>query len=275
MKGPQLGLHVKTCTGPWGDADWERHRQQSANRRTALRSNDLEEGEDYIVCQLCGDRFRKLSVHLKEIHRLPAWQYRFRYGPTESKKTRRKTRATCLERYGVEHPLQVPEIAQRANRNRKATMMERYGAPCPFTAGFVSPNKKSIPEKEFDFLTVDTVMYVGDFSYWIRCLGSDGKWRNRNPDFVIYSSENLKKIQNGELPNTVRTWGIIEIFGDHWHSQAVTGMGRQEYETFRRVEYESVGVKALFVWVSDLRSDPQEVKKHVDQFIYENSQSSS
>lgn len=268
MKGPQLGLHVNTCSGPWTETDWERHRNQSRNKRTALRSKELKEGEDYVVCQMCGDRFRKLSVHLKTKHGLTARQYQRKFSaPTTSKKTLQKTKSTCLDKYGVDHPRKVAEINDRAEATRVATMLERYGAATAMEAGLIDPFKKNRLEKDLEALCPPGVLYVGAHSYWIRCLGPDGKWRNRNPDFVVYSEECLAAVSKGCSPNEIRTRKIIEALGSYWHGPELKGMSRTDYEAFRVQEYASVGVTCLVVWEKDLRTDPEAIRKKIKMFV--------
>jgi hypothetical protein len=164
MRGPQLGLHVHTCPGPWRVSDWERHRQQSKNRRTALRDPTLEVGSDFVTCLLCGDRFRALSVHLITQHGMTVETYRYELsGSVFSRRSGAKRRASMMATYGAPTPLQNPDISRRAEAKRKGTCQARYGGDSPFTGGLTTPPKKNGLEAKVEMLSPPTGVYVGVF----------------------------------------------------------------------------------------------------------------
>lgn len=271
MRSYQLGLHVNSCPGPWAEDDWEVWRKQAYMGRDGVQLRDdpdMEEGEDYVVCKLCEGRFRRLSVHLKKKHGLTTWKYRYLLGgETEAPKSRDRRLGTMEERYGVQHPLQDPDINAAAQEKRQATCLERFGSHSPFSGGCIEPPKKNRLEEAVDLMSPDNVVYVGDHSYWIRCQGADGVWKNRNPDFVVYDEEKLAEVSGGKSVNEVRTWRVVEVFGDYFHGKAATGMGKEEYEAARKAEYATVGVTCLVVWESEVKKDTEGVRERVLEFV--------
>ncbi len=267
MRGPQLGLHVKSCPGPWTEKDWERHRRQSANKRTELRSDDLVRGQDFVVCAICGDRFRALTSHLIPMHGITAEEYRFKYlRPTFSQRTFDRTRETWMENYGVDHPMKVPEILAQSEETRIATMMERYGASTPMEAGLI-PTTMTKPERAVDALGIPGLYYTGNHAYWLNVRTGSGEWKPRNPDFVVYDAGALARLDSGESPNEVRTHSVVEVLGDYWHSEERQGVDRDTYIKARTAEYASVKVRALFVWESEVKSDPDSVRSRLEGFL--------
>jgi G:T-mismatch repair DNA endonuclease (very short patch repair protein) len=70
--------------------------------------------------------------------------------------------------------------------------------------------------------------YVGNFTKWIG---------GRNPDFI---SEEDKK--------------VIEVFGDHWHSEKITGRSKVEEEKDRIEGFKKVGFRTLIIWERELNN---------------------
>ena len=266
MRGPQLGLHVNSCPGPWTKADWDKHRAQSRNKRTALRSAFVE-GESFVVCVLCGDRFRSLSFHLKHVHGTTCAAYRAgRFGSTTSLQTSTRRRATFVRNYGVDHPRKDPAINQRADATRVQTMLDRYGAPTPMQAGLI-PTSRTAPERAVEAMNMPGMHYTGDHAYWVNVRASDGSWKPRNPDFVVYDPEQSARVKAGTPPNEVRTYRCVEVLGCYWHGEGRTGLSPEAYVEARTAEYASVGVKACFVWESEVLSAPDEVRARLAEFL--------
>ena len=177
MRGLQLGLHVNSCKGPWTKADWEMHRRQSYNKRTALRNPELKVGEDFIYCLICGDKFRQLSVHVLSQHGMSLEDYHYKFGGAViSVRSSNKRKATMVSRYGAETPLQNPEISKRAEAKRRKTNQERYGGDSPFSGGLITPPKKNKLEAKVEMLAPNNVVYVGISStgFSVRILPGNG-----------------------------------------------------------------------------------------------------
>lgn len=273
MRGLQTGLHVNSCKGPWTKADWEKHREYNAEKRyrnlqETLQDVTLTAGTDFVECRICGDRFKKLAVHLTDIHGITARKYRAKYGgSTQASVVQDKWRATAQEKYGVDHHLKDPAIMALANAARVATMRERYGADDPFTAGLLTSLKKTAPEEDVDGMTPETVVYTGDHSYWVQCKAPDGTRVNRNPDFVVYDEARLAEVHSGKSVNEVRAGRVIEVLGIFWHGEKAKGVPRVEYEASRIAEYASAGLECLCIWDEDLTKDMEAVRIRLTEFV--------
>lgn len=88
----------------------------------------------------------------------------------------------------------------------------------------------------------DNFKFVGDGTVWI-----DGK----NPDFINYE---LKK--------------IIEVFGEHWHSQKITGKNNQEHEYERINHFVKNNYQCLVIWEYELENKTN-IELKVEKFIKE------
>lgn len=165
-----------------------------------------------------------------------------------------------VESYGAPTPLQNPDISRRTEAKRKATCQVRYGTDSYLTSGQVGPPKKNRLEALVEMLSPPNMVYVGDFRYWIQCKDVAGKWINRNPDFVVYTEDQLALVDAGVEPNKVRTGRIVEVLGDYFHGPKAKGMDRDAYVAMRLAEYATVKVECLIVWESEIKSDPEAVR---------------
>lgn len=82
--------------------------------------------------------------------------------------------------------------------------------------------------------------YVGDGDVWIG---------GKNPDFINVNGQ--KK--------------IIELFGDYWHGQAVTGMSRRQHREERQALFATHGYQVLVIWQHELENRAK-VKKKLKAF---------
>ncbi|MFA5623244.1 MAG: hypothetical protein WC981_03380 [Candidatus Dojkabacteria bacterium] len=155
--------------------------------------------------------------------------------PTFEQRNVEQFQKTCMERYGVDNVMDVPEFREKAVKNLQETMMENHGVlnagQIPYIqekirkAQHITPNKCELYLLQF---LPDFVKFVGDGSFWVM-LG-DGK--SKNPDFVV---------------RPFRKWrSVIELFGEHVHSP--------EEEAFVIDLYKSAGVRCLVIWCKELSS---------------------
>lgn len=79
---------------------------------------------------------------------------------------------------------------------------------------------KTIDDHGFEF--------VGDFSTWIG---------GKNPDFL---NKNNNK--------------IIEMFGDYWHSEKITGLTKIKHENERKDHFIKFGYSILIIWEHELKN---------------------
>lgn len=77
--------------------------------------------------------------------------------------------------------------------------------------------------------------FVGDFTKWI-----DG----RNPDFI-----------------DIKNYKIIELFGDYWHSQELTGLSKIAHEDERKNHFKKFGYETLIIWESELKNKNKVINK--------------
>lgn len=169
---------------------------------------------------------------------------------------RDRLRKMSRDRYGVEYFTQAPEVIAR----RVATNMKRYGSPVPQGFGV---ERKTRPEEIVDSFKVAGLYYTGNHAYWVRCKGADGFAKNRNPDFVVYTPEQLALVESGTPPNEVRTNKVVEVLGDWWHREEIVGLPRDAYAASRIAEYASIGISCLILWESEVKTRPDEVRSHL------------
>jgi hypothetical protein len=204
---------------------------------------------------------------LKCVHGLSSKDYRRKHGDkTTALGVVVRARATFVRNYGVDHPRKDPAINQRADATRVQTMLDRYGAPTPMQAGLI-PTSRTAPERAVEAMNMPGMHYTGDHAYWVNVRASDGSWKPRNPDFVVYDPEQTARVKAGTPPNEVRTYRCVEVLGCYWHGEGRTGLSPEAYVKVRTAEYASVGVKACFVWESEVLSAPDEVRARLADFL--------
>ena len=105
----------------------------------------------------------------------------------------------------------------------------------------VAQNKlENFLQNQFDQFFLDQLKFTGDGQLIVA---------GKCPDFVHTS----KKL-------------IIELFGDYWHSQTVTGIPNEQHEQERIKLFESQGYKTLIIWEHELK-DISSVVEKVREFI--------
>lgn len=105
------------------------------------------------------------------------------------------------------------------------------------------PNR--VEKKLFSVLCniTNSFKFVGDLSLWIG---------GKNPDFI-----------------DIKNKKIIELFGDYWHSESVTGMKETDHIKERTIHFEQYGYSCLIIWESELKCIEQTENK-IRIFIKEN-----
>lgn len=173
-----------------------------------------------------------------------------------------KARATWLEKYGVDNPSKAEEIKARI----KDVWMGKYGVPFPPQSLWVG-RAMSFPnglERKVAALAPEVLVYAGDGSYWVRHQGTS---RSRNPDFVVLDQEQLAAYRSGVSLNTLRTYAVVEAFGDYWHGPGVTGKERGEHEAEVLDYYARAGIQCLIVWEGEVKADPAGVAARLAAFL--------
>lgn len=199
-------------------------------------------------------------------------------GFENSKRSRGKSKATMLERHGVEHAMQCPS---NIDKGRK-TSLEKYGSPN------VTYAKLGIPEEVIDKLSdkdylgekyelVGTKGIAGELGISVSCAekalrrqgfelkGGKSLFEKSVFNFIksIYSGEiltNDRKVLGGkELDIYMPELDIaIECNGTFWHSEL---QGRdKKYHLDKLTECESRGVRLVHLWEHDW-NNKQEIFK--------------
>jgi len=173
-----------------------------------------------------------------------------------------KAKETWLEKYGEDNPSKVEAVKQRI----KDVWEGKYGVPFPpqslWTNRTLSfPNKL---EQTVRAMCPVNVVYAGDGSYWVKARGEA---RARNPDFVVLDADQVLAYQQGADLNGLRTWRVIEVFGDYWHGPAKTGKERSAHQAEVVAYYERVGIDCLILWESEVKKHPQRVAERLAKFL--------
>lgn len=173
-----------------------------------------------------------------------------------------KARETWLEKYGTDNPSKVEAVKAKI----KDVWMGKYGVPFPPQSLWTN-REISFPngfERKVIDLVPAHVVYAGDGSYWVRQAGSS---RARNPDFVVLTPEQLKAYLGGADLNTLRTFAVIEAFGDYWHGPERTGKSREAHKEEVLFYYEKCGIRCFILWESELKSHPSRVAERIQRFL--------
>lgn len=99
---------------------------------------------------------------------------------------------------------------------------------------FIRPTRPEIIIKNI----TNKIIYVGNGKLWV----SFKNGRRKNPDFKIIEQRK-----------------VIEVYGDYWH--------RNDNPEELIYQYAQIGYKCLIIWESEINTDPEEVKKKVNNFI--------
>jgi G:T-mismatch repair DNA endonuclease (very short patch repair protein) len=90
--------------------------------------------------------------------------------------------------------------------------------------------------------------------------------RRKNPDFVVLTKEQLAAYRAGVPLKDLRTYLVIEINGDFWHTKH-KGVSREQREREFVDGYASIGVSCLVLWGSDIHSEAVDTASMVQVFL--------
>ena len=216
--------------------------------------------------------------------------------PMQSEKGQELWEQGCTDKFGVPNPLLVKGIhaksqeTSRANHGgvhhlsspviieaRKKHLMELYGVDniskvpsikekivtiLKSTWGNGAVPKMNNLERSVSRLLPENVIYTGDWYYWV--TWKDG--RRKNPDFVVLTVEQLAAYKSGVSLNDLRTYLVIEVNGDFWHTSH-KGLTREERVKEFLDGYASVGISCLIIWESDLKASTESIRKKAEEFV--------
>jgi G:T-mismatch repair DNA endonuclease (very short patch repair protein) len=86
--------------------------------------------------------------------------------------------------------------------------------------------------------------YNGDARLGVVLLG-------KTPDFVNINGKNQ----------------VIELFGDYWHGEVMTGRNNEDEENRLIEHYKNLGYDCLIIWEKELKNK-QRVKEKITEFVY-------
>lgn len=243
----------------------ERFRQTSQERWGADHPMQTDEGRELFAAPYREAHGVETPLALPEIQQ-KAYETNLRnHGGQHSQQcpeVLEKARQTWMEKYGVDNPSKAEEIKARI----KDVWMAKYGVPFPPQSLWVNreqcfPNKL---EQSVDEITSQYVVYAGDGSYWVRHKGAS---RARNPDFVVLTPEQLQLYRDGTQLNSLRTFAVIEVFGDYWHGPERTGKSRQDHKREVVEYYGKAGIACLVIWESEMKGHPKRVSARISRFL--------
>ena len=160
-----------------------------------------------------------------------------------------KLKAVFQERFGVDHPLQLEWVREK----QYETNIRRYGSPFP---GFCQNGPNLLERRVLSMAS--QLKFTGNGRYW-RKLPLLGAYKN--PDFVL----------PGTAATRAHPWRgamkVVEAFGDYWHSKIFTGRAPFEHESELIQAYAEVGLDCLVIWESEVKTDPENVKIRLTQFL--------
>lgn len=168
-----------------------------------------------------------------------------------------EVRAIMVDRYGVDNPGKMDGHWEKAQK----TLLERYGVKYPV----LLMSQKEMNKFESRVASYsDKLTFTGNGAYW-RYLPSKKKFDGsiggyKNPDFVVCVSDDPEHPYRGATK-------VVECFGRYWHSEALTGMSKEEHERNTIEAYAEVGLDCLVIWEGEIRSDEESVIDSVVSFL--------
>jgi hypothetical protein len=150
-----------------------------------------------------------------------------------------KIRQTNMERYGVPHPMQNKEYA----REHLEKMHSKNGI--------------NGLEKRFQEL-YPFFYFAGDGKFW-RYLPRLGQ--SKCPDFMWKVDQLDSGVSFGNVTH------IIELFGDYWHSEKITGKSKEEHVKEIIEAWEEIGFKCLVLWEHEVHKGRQILDEKISNFL--------
>lgn len=97
------------------------------------------EGIEYILCEICGNKFKMITERHVNSHNITLKDYiiRFPDAPIRCINTQKKCEATCLKNYGVRNPFQSDQIKDKIRK----TNMDRFSVEYPSQSDVIKDKK--------------------------------------------------------------------------------------------------------------------------------------
>jgi hypothetical protein len=262
----------------------------------AIHPDKYFEGKDYVKCPECGIAMSRLGEHLKKEHgwdkdrivieagrglklmaKTIAEKWKAKQDFSVSQEKREKTH---FERHGYSNPFSNPEV----KKGLVETSQRRYGVGHPMQNEeiFIRQSESaqrgpSEQERFFDEHTCPNVVFCGYGGRFIRTKTGVHKYgrliKDLNPDFIVLSDNVLESalmVSKEHKPmdrQKHRSRYVIELLGDYYHSEAVTGVKPEEHEREIIEAYKSAGIECLVLWEKDVMIRWESIRSMVDAWI--------
>lgn len=181
-----------------------------------------------------------------------------------SKEGRAKTKATMLERYGSENPMEVPSIREK----QIATNIERYGRESPNqahiseeTAAILNDKDKlgaMVKDRFFDDVAEELGVHQSSVQRACAHLGIKVKRTTSKAEMEIISllesydikvEHGVRLISSREIDIYLPDYNFgIEYNGMYWHSEEFR---YNNYHQEKSLMYKDIGVLLMHVWEDD------------------------
>jgi hypothetical protein len=160
-------------------------------------------------------------------------------------------RAALLKEYGVEFPAQIEGNWEK----RLATFRQNYpGVAFPHMLPRLCPGPNKLEQKVWDM--APQLQYTGDGSFW-RWLPALG--HHKNPDFILpglFPGHPFREVLK-----------IVEVFGNFWHSQLMTGIAPFDHEQELVTAFAKIGISCFVIWESEVNDNPKKVAERLATFL--------
>ena len=202
--------------------------------------------------------------------------------PLQNKEVQEKAKATTFSNYGVEHPGQNADVEARA----VATNLERRGvkyimqslevqqkAIATNMARYGVPNASMNPE--IARRALEAALCPGpnrpEKKFAVLCpellyTGNKALWYFLP---LLGKNKNPDFILPGPCVDHPKrgVTRVVELFGDYWHSQKIKGISEAQHEQETIQAYANIGIACLIIWEHELKKTPEAVRKRVLAFI--------
>ena len=219
-----------------------------AELRKIKKYENLIENIDYIRCPICNIPKLHLKRHMLVEHNMTYIKFKSQFPDAliVAPKVEQKSREAYNQKYGI---------------NSRG-------------AAFQSNGMNNL-EKTINSITDENVIYA-DRLIWYS-LKKDDKNIVHTPDFIIVMPEllndylniknNNKYITNDNEYLRVNIKGIIEIFGDYWHSQKFTGVSNEQHELDIINFYQHFYKPCLILWEHEIKNNIDFIRNKINNFI--------
>ncbi len=286
-KDPKDRIGAEQCNicGEWFN---RRNSVEHLTRCVSTNPSSYKEGENYVKCPECGICSTNLNLHMRKVHSWTEERFeiaRSNGQRFQSESMKKATIETMKLKYGTEHHWKNPEVIEKRRQTWQrnhgcdnpfgsksvqakiiTTNQERYGCDHPMQNEEVAirqfnsaQNGPTDIEEFFDKHTCVNVVYTGGKSRFLRTKSGVKKGgrviHDLNPDFMIFSDsvaeESVALIKDGKpLANRRKfsTKFVVELFGEHYHSEDMIGVSPQQHVEETIATYKSIGIECLVLW---------------------------